>query len=179
MSTATLTRIRSTTNRFEQEVVDWLGRHWSGVLTGLRTLWRLRSYLRKKKVGLPAPENFRAVLRPEPLGLTPTAPVSFDTIGSMKGQATMSKLVTLEAGGVADLGGATIHKQPRGSDLLYLTKRTGSYVLGVNAGARDDLPHGLQVHVTYRYLSDQEAAEWLIENDYEVPQKLLDRISIL
>ena len=86
----------------------------------------------------------------------------------MKGKATMSKLVTLEAGGIADFGGATIHEQQRGSDLLYLTERTGLYVLGVNAGR--NLPHGLQAHVTYRYLSHQEAAEWLIENDHEVPQ---------
>ena len=177
MSAATLTRIRSTTIRFEQEVLDWLGRNCSGGLTVLQTLWGLRRYLRKKKARLKAPENVRAVLRPEPLGLTPTAPATLDTIRSMKGKATMSKLVTLEAGGIADLGGAPIHKQQRGSDLLYLTERTGSYVLGVNAGG--NLPHGLQAHVTYRYLSDQEAAEWLIENDHEAPQKLLDSVKIL
>ena len=179
MSTATLTRIRSTTIRFEEVVLDWLGRNWSGGLTLLRTVWGLRSYLRKKKARLKAPENFRAVLRPEPLGLTPEAPASLDSIRSMKGRAIMSRLVTLEAGGVADLGGAKIHRQQRGSDLLYVTKRTGSYVLGVNAGAIDDLPQGVEAYVTYRYLSHQEAAEWLIENDHEVPQRLLDGVNIL
>ena len=167
------------TTRFEQEVIDWLGRNWSGGLTGLRTLWGLRRYLRKKKARLKAPENVRAVLRPEPLGLTPAAPAALDAIRSMRGESTMSQLVTLEGGGVADLGGAKIHRQRRGSDLLYVTKRTGSYVLGVNAGAMDNLPQGVEAYVTYRYLSHQDAAEWLIENDHEVPQKLLASVSIL
>ncbi|MCY3706447.1 MAG: hypothetical protein OXH08_13275 [Gammaproteobacteria bacterium] len=179
MSTATLTRLRSTKIRFEQEVLDWLGRHWSGGLAGLRTLWGLRRYLPKKKARLEAPENSRAVLRPEPLGLTPEAPASLENIRSMRGKATMSQLVTLEGSGVADLAGAKIHKQQRGSDLLYVTKRTGSYVLGVNAGGMHNLPHGLKAHVTYRYLSHQEAAEWLIKNDHEVPRKLLASVSIL
>lgn len=179
MSTATLTRIRSTKIRFEQEALDWLGRHWSGGLTGLRTLWGLRSYLRKKRARLKVPENFRAVLRPEPPGLTHEAPASLDSIRSMKGRAIMSKLVTLEAGGIADLGGAKIHRPQRGSDLLYITQRTESYVLGENAGAIDNLPQGVEAYVTYRHLSHQEAAEWLIENDHEVPQRLLDSINIL
>ena len=85
------------------------------------------------------------------------------------------RLVVLQDGRIADLAGAVVHSSRSGDSRLYITRRSGIFVLseqdfsGILTGQQR----------TFKHLTRGDAARWMITHGIEVPPEMLEGFEIL
>ena len=90
-------------------------------------------------------------------------------------QSAERHLVVLDDGRIADLAGAVVHRSRSGDSTLYITRRSGIYVL-----SEHDFSAILTgPEFTFREVSTQDAARWMITHGINVPPHMLEGFEIL